>query len=207
MDTAPAFLAVAAIVIVTPGPDFALSLRNTLAGGATSGIATALGVAAGQLVWALAASLGLAALVAASEPVFRAVQLVGAGYLCFLGMQSLWSALRGASRHGPSRPAFARTRGAGFRQGLVSNLGNPKMAAFFTGLLPQFAGSDAGFVVFLALGAVFSTMTLAWLVALATAAGRLRVVLQRDPVRRAIEAVTGTVLIGLGVRVAVEGQA
>jgi threonine/homoserine/homoserine lactone efflux protein len=76
--------------------------------------------------------------------VFRAVALVGAGYLCYLGAQSLWSALRGAGRDGPPRAACSHARGAGFRQGLMSNLGNPKMAAFFTGLLPQFAGPDAG---------------------------------------------------------------
>ena len=81
MDTVPAFLAVAIVVILAPGPDFALSLRNTLIGGRASGVATAFGVAAGQLIWAFAASLGLAALVDASEPVFRAVQLAGAGYL------------------------------------------------------------------------------------------------------------------------------
>jgi threonine/homoserine/homoserine lactone efflux protein len=206
VDTAVAFLAVAAVVIVTPGPDFALSLRNTLVGGRASGIATAWGVAVGQLIWALAASLGLAALVAASDLLFRAVQLVGAGYLCYLGAKSLWSAGRRTPIDEPPRTASAHTRRVGLRQGLVSNLGNPKMAAFFTGLLPQFAGSEGGIATFLAFGAVFSAMTLAWLVAVAATAGRLRVVLRRDRIRRAIEAITGTVLIALGVRVAVEGR-
>ena len=206
MDTVLAFLAVAVVVIVTPGPDFALSLRNTLVGGRASGIATAFGVSVGQLIWAVAASLGLAALIAASEPVFRAVQLVGAGYLCYLGARSLWSAFHGATSDYPARTASAGTTGIGLRQGLVSNLGNPKMAAFFTGLLPQFADDGAGFLVFLAFGAAFSAMTLVWLTAVAAVAGRLHVVLRRDRIRRAVEAATGTVLIALGVRVAVEGR-
>jgi len=206
MDAVPAFLAVAIVVILAPGPDFALSLRNTLTGGRASGVATAWGVAAGQLIWAFAASLGLAALVAASEPLFRAVQLAGAGYLCYLGAKALWSALRGAPTEDPQRTATARTRHVGLRQGLVSNLSNPKMAAFFTGLLPQFAGPEAGFVAFMAFGAVFSAMTLAWLVVVAAAAGRLHTVLRRDRIRRVIEAITGAVLIALGVRVAVEGR-
>jgi threonine/homoserine/homoserine lactone efflux protein len=206
MDTVPAFLAVAIVVILAPGPDFALSLRNTLIGGRASGVATAWGVAAGQLIWAFAASLGLAALVAASEPLFRTVALAGASYLCFLGAKSLWSAVRDVPADDPPCTASARTRHVGLRQGLVSNLGNPKMAAFFTGLLPQFASPEAGFVAFMAFGAVFSAMTLVWLVVVAAAAGRLRMVLRRDRVRRAIEAVTGTVLIALGVRVAAEGR-
>ena len=207
----PAFLAVAAVVIVTPGPDFALSLRNALVGGRAAGIATACGVASGQLIWAVAASLGLAALVAASEPVFRVVQLAGAAYLCCLGAQALASALRGTTSHDTPRSAVtpARTaRRAGLRQGLVSNLCNPKMAAFFTGLLPQFTGPRAdAFLAFLAYGAAFSAMTLAWLTVVAILAAHLHAVLLRDRVRRAVEAATGTLLIALGLRVAAEGPA
>jgi threonine/homoserine/homoserine lactone efflux protein len=207
MGGVPAFLVVAVVVIVTPGPDFALSLRNAVVGGRVAGVATACGVASGQLVWALAASLGLAALVAASEPVFRAVQLGGAAYLCYLGVRALVSALRGAPGPdaGGSRETSARR--VGFRQGLVSNLGNPKMAAFFTGLLPQFAGPEIdAFLVFLAFGAAFSAMTLVWLTIVAALASRLRAVLLRDRIRRAVEAVTGTLLIALGLRVAAEGR-
>ena len=128
-----AFLGVSALVIVTPGQDTALTIRNTLLGGRRSGVLTAAGVASGQAFWTLAASLGLAALLSASEPAFLAVRLAGAAYLVFLGIQTLL----GASRHGDDRP---RRAGSSFRQGLLSNLGNPKMAVFFTSLLPQFGG-------------------------------------------------------------------
>ena len=89
-----AFLLVATVVIVTPGPDTALTIRNTLAGGRRSGVFTALGVSLGQATWAVATALGIATLLAASEPAFRAVKLLGAAYLIFLGLQSLYAALR-----------------------------------------------------------------------------------------------------------------
>jgi threonine/homoserine/homoserine lactone efflux protein len=200
-----AFLAVAALVIVTPGQDTALTIRNALAGGRRAGVATALGVSAGQAVWALATSAGLAALVVASEPVFRTLQLVGAAYLVYLGGHAL---LRAARREPAPvlRRAPTLRRGAAFRQGVLSNLANPKMAVFFTSLLPPFAafGGEASFVPMLALGAVFCAMTLAWLSAYALAVDRASRVLRRSAVRRALDAVTGVVLVALGLRVAAE---
>jgi threonine/homoserine/homoserine lactone efflux protein len=158
------FVLLAAVVICTPGPDTALTIRNTLLGGRANGLRTAQGVAVGQALWTLAASAGIAALVAASQPVFTAVRIIGAAYLVWLGLQALAAALQGR-RH------EERLRGsaAGFRQGLLSNLANPKMAVFFTSLLPQFG---TGFGELLALGLVFSTMTLVWLSAYAFAITR-----------------------------------
>ena len=92
-----AFVAVSALVIVTPGQDTALTIRNALLGGRRAGVFTALGVSSGQAVWALAASAGLAALLAASEPAFVALKLAGAAYLVYLGLHALWAALRGGS--------------------------------------------------------------------------------------------------------------
>src|SRR5437867_3510527 len=95
-DHLAAFLVVATVVIVTPGPDTALTIRNTLLGGRRGGVFTAIGVAAGQTTWNVATSAGLAALLVASAPVFRAVKFIGAAYLAFLGLQALY----GAWRHG-----------------------------------------------------------------------------------------------------------
>ncbi len=200
-----AFLAVSAVVICTPGQDTALTIRNTLSGGRRSGIATAGGVALGQAVWTLAASAGLVALVSASEPAFRALKLAGAAYLVYLGAQSLWAAV--------SRRASADTRvgGAGglaparaLRQGIVSNLGNPKMAIFFASLLPQFAPEGSGsFAALLALGLLFCSLTLGWLALYAVAVARVSGLLS-GPVRRALDAVTGAVLVAFGLRLAHE---
>jgi threonine/homoserine/homoserine lactone efflux protein len=191
-----AFVLLAAVVICTPGPDTALTIRNTLLGGRGNGLRTAQGVAVGQALWTLAASAGIAALVAASQPVFTAIRIAGVVYLVWLGLQSLVAAVRGR-RH------EERLRGstAGFRQGLLSNLANPKMAVFFTSLLPQFG---TGFGELLALGLVFSTMTLAWLSAYALAVARTKRLLVRGRVRRVLDAVTGLALIAFGARLATE---
>src|SRR5205807_2907716 len=128
-----AFLGVSILVIVTPGQDTALTIRNTLVGGRRSGVLTAAGVASGQFVWTLATSAGLAALLVASEPVFTALKLAGAAYLVYLGLQALRAALFGPHPPGPLIPAPARGGGSGwgpYRQGVLSNLGNPKMVVF-----------------------------------------------------------------------------
>jgi threonine/homoserine/homoserine lactone efflux protein len=204
MSTFLAFVAVAAIVIVTPGQDTALTIRNTLAGGRRGGIATAMGVSSGQAVWALATSAGLAAVVVASERVFVALKLLGAAYLVYLGAQSLRRAWTGRCVR---RDAVESTLdpGTAFRQGLVSNLGNPKMAVFFTSLLPQFtAGGGAEFAQLLGLGLLFCAMTVTWLAGYALAVERASGILRRPPVRRALDAATGVVLTALGLRLATE---
>jgi threonine/homoserine/homoserine lactone efflux protein len=191
-----AFLGVSAIVIATPGPDTALTIRNTLMGGRRAGIFTAVGVSSGQAVWTLATAAGIAALLAASEPAFLIVKIAGSAYLVWLGLQALLAAVRGHERRAVRAP-----RSSSFRQGLLSNLGNPKMAAFFPSLLPQFGGS---FSLLLALGLTFCLMTLAWLTAYAVVVARAGDFLSRSAIRRWIEAVTGVVLVALGLRLATE---
>lgn len=202
MNDLPGFVVLAIIVIITPGPDTALTIRNALIGGRPAGVATAIGVALGQATWSIATSVGIAALLVAAEPAFAALKLAGAVYLIYLGAASLWSALRGRPA-GPVNRPVARVRPAiALRQGILSNLTNPKMAVFFPSLLPQFVAADAPFIAPLTLGIVFCFMTLAWLTAYAFAVARAGDVLRRSAVRRAIEAVTGVVLVAFGIRVA-----
>src|SRR5437763_15500578 len=111
-----AFLGGSLVVIVTPGQDTALTIRNTLGGGRRGGVLTALGVVSGQLTWALAASAGLSAVLLASRPVFTALRLVGAAYLVFLGAEALLAAVRGRAV-----TAIERRPRAAYRQGLLSN--------------------------------------------------------------------------------------
>ena len=200
-----AFLAVSAIVIVTPGPDTALTIRNTLIGGRRAGVFTAFGVSGGQATWTLATAAGIAALLAASEPAFLAVRLLGSAYLVWLGAQALVGALRRAPGGRRERPRGSGLRAAvALRQGILSNLGNPKMAAFFPSLLPQFAPQEHAFAALLGLGLVFSLMTLTWLTAYALVVARAGDVLRRPVIRRVIEAVTGAILVALGARLATE---
>ena len=195
---AAAFLGVSALVIVTPGQDTALTIRNTLTRGRRGGVQTAIGVSLGQLVWALSASVGLAALLRASEPAFLALRLAGAAYLLYLGAAALRSAF---TREPEPLLEAPRRRTAPLLQGLLSNLGNPKMAVFFTSLLPQFA-PHGSFATLFALGCVFCTMTLLWLSAYALVVSKAGSLLRRSRLRRALEAATGTVLVALGLRVA-----
>ena len=198
-----AFCGVALVVICTPGPDTMLTIRNTVAGGQRGGLLTAAGVAAGQLVWTLAAAAGLTALLQTSQTVSLWLKLLGAGYLVYLGVMALVSAYRSPARIGGDAARTALGGPAAFRQGFVSNLANPKMAAFFLSLLPQFVPAGwnlfAGFVM---LGAAFCSLTFVWLSLYAVALNRARSVLTRPGVRRALDAVAGTVLVALGARLA-----
>ena len=204
METAAAFLGISALVIVTPGQDTVLTIRNTLLGGRAGGTFTAVGVAFGQAVWSLAASAGVTALLLASEPAFAAVRLAGAAFLVYLGMQALIASARGGATPAIAAGRAKRlTSAVALRQGLVSNLGNPKMAVFFTSLLPQFvpAGPTAFFNM-LGLGLAFCCMTLAWLSVYALVVGRVGHVLERAVIRRALDGVVGTVLVVFGIRLA-----
>jgi threonine/homoserine/homoserine lactone efflux protein len=196
-----AFLGIAILVIVTPGQDTALTIRNSLLAGRGGGVATAFGIVSGLAFWTFATSAGLAALLVASEPVFVALRLAGAAYLGYLGLQALRHAIR------PARLALDRTAGSplapprAFRQGLLSNLGNPKIAVFFTSLLPQFGSS---FWSLLAHGLLFCSLGLVWLSAYSFAVARTGDLLRRPRIRRCLDALTGTVLVAFGVRLAAD---
>jgi threonine/homoserine/homoserine lactone efflux protein len=202
-----AFIAISVAIIVAPGPDTALTIRNAISGGRQAGLATALGVSVGQVVWAVTTSLGLVALILASEPFFRALQLAGAAYLCFLGFQSLRSALRGSEpSSGVGEVAAERSSlgiGRAFRQGLINDLANPKMAVFFASVLPQFSPPGQGMLSHLVLlGFVFAALTLAWLALYAWLVAAAGAALRSGGVRRALDGVAGVTLIGLGFKVA-----
>jgi RhtB (resistance to homoserine/threonine) family protein len=202
-----AFVGIAALVIVAPGPDTVLVTKNALIHGRRAALGTSLGVNTGLLIWTVAAALGVAAVVRESAVAFTVLKLVGAVYLVWLGLQ----ALRAARRHAVPEPLHAAAQsprvGAllGFRQGLLSNLANPKIAVFFTGLLPQFVSPREPILEpFLLLGGLFVLMTVVWLSGYALLAVRASALLGRPRVRATLDRVTGVVLVGLGVRLAFE---
>ena len=195
------FAGVSLVVIVTPGPDTALTVRNALFG-RRSGILTAVGVGTGQLAWALLTACGVASVLAAHQGALTVLRLAGAAYLVGLGAHALWASWHSPSTTPPPRPRHGARRS--FAQGLVSNLANPKMAVFFLSLLPQFAGPDPSLSALAGLGLLFAVMTVMWLTAYALVVDRVRNVLQRNAVRQWIDRLTGVVLVGLGVRVATE---
>ena len=199
------FLAVVAVLTLTPGPDMALVLRNGVRAGVRVAWWTGLGCCTGIAVYAVASAVGLAAILAASATAFTVIKFIGAAYLIYLGVMALWH-----SRRRPSAPASTAApapgpsvgRTAAFRQGLVGNLLNPKIALIFLTLIPQFVSpGEPAFTTGL-LAAVFLGVAVLWWRMFSLAVGTLGRVLSRERVRIAIERVTGTVLIGLGLRVA-----
>jgi RhtB (resistance to homoserine/threonine) family protein len=203
-----AFLGIAVLVIIAPGPDTVLVTKNALLHGRAAALGTSLGVNAGLLIWTLAAALGIAALVRESAVAFTVLKLVGAAYLVWLGVQALRAA-RARSGHevgaGVGRSGTRVGALLGFRQGLLSDLANPKIAVFFTSLLPQFvSGRQPVLEPFLLLGGLFVALTLVWLCGYALFAAKVSSVLVRPRVKAALDAVTGVVLVGLGVRLAFE---
>ena len=203
-----AFLVVAVVLTVVPGPDTALGLRNSLRGGSTAMWWTGLGVCSGIFVHAGASVLGLSALLAASSQAYAVVKLAGAGYLCWLGASTLWKSWR-RSDSGPVpgefEPAAGRVRRwAAFREGFVSDLLNPKIALLFLTVLPQFISpGEPRTWTSLQLTAVFVLVGLTYWRVSSWLVGSLRQLLSRRRVRLGLERAMGVVMLGFGLRVAV----
>jgi RhtB (resistance to homoserine/threonine) family protein len=201
------FLGVAAIVIVVPGPDSAVVTKNVLMHGRRTALGTSVGVSAGLSVWTLAAALGVASVLRTSALAFTVLKLVGALYLIWLGVQAFRDASQVKSSRTAPRTKAPRPMGirGGFRQGFLSDLANPKIGIFFTSLLPQFVDPGRPVLLpFLLLGGVFVLMTVLWLVAYCLVAARAAESLMRPRVKAALDRVTGTVLVALGLRLATE---
>ncbi|HWE91330.1 MAG TPA: LysE family translocator [Pseudonocardiaceae bacterium] len=205
------FLLVVAVLTVTPGPDMVLVLRNGARGGSTAAWWTGLGCCAGISVHATAAVIGLSALLAASATAYTVVRLAGAAYLVYLGATALWRNRRSrptpevkdTAAAGDTAPAADRR--TAFRQGVLSNLLNPKIALLFLTLLPQFiATGEPRLVTSAVLAALFLGIAVLWWRLFSLGVGALGRALSGDRVRRALARVTGLVLVGLGVRVALE---
>jgi RhtB (resistance to homoserine/threonine) family protein len=201
------FVGVAAIVILLPGPDTAVVTKNVLMHGRRAALGASAGVGAGLSVWTLAAAVGLASVIRASEVAFTVLKVVGALYLMWLGFQALLAARHAPDDDGARLTAARPVIGArgGFWQGFLSDLANPKIGIFFTSLLPQFVDPGRPVLLpFLALGAVFVLMTVLWLGAYCMIAARAAETLQRPRVRSALDRVTGVVLIAIGLRLVTE---
>ncbi|HEY2307202.1 MAG TPA: LysE family translocator [Streptosporangiaceae bacterium] len=207
------FALAATLVILAPGPDFMLVMRNTVRGGRRAGWVTACGTLSGLTVWALAAALGLSALLRVSHVAYDVLRFCGAAYLIWLGVTSLGNFRRkGTGRAGPATDiavlgqAPARP-GRAYLNGVLSNLLNPKISVFFMAFLPAFVPAGASASQFsLVLGAWFIAETGLWLAVVAWLADRGVRWLRRPSVQRWLERITGIVLIGFGLRLATESR-
>jgi threonine/homoserine/homoserine lactone efflux protein len=204
------FAVAATLLILSPGPDTMLVMRNSLRGGSRVGVCTAAGTMTGLLTWAVGAALGLSSLLAASRVGYDALRVVGAAYLIWLGATSLLPRLRARrERDGDCDVDMARRPVIGLRRaylnGVISNLCNPKIAVFFVAFLPGFiphGTSVRGFS--LLLGVWFALETGVWLITLVWMTDRGVGWLRRPGIQRRLERLTGLVLVGFGVRLAIE---
>jgi len=198
----PAFLLVALVVVLTPGPATALVLRNAMHGGPRAAWATSAGNSTGIFAWATASVLGISALVAASEAAFVVLKVGGAAVLVWFGVQSL----RHARRERPDLPRQEPGRSGHrdwYRQGLLTSFANPKLAVFFVALFPQFVpDGQAVLGPTVLMAAIIVTMDLVWFTILAVVVTRARRAMSGRGWARRLEAVSGSVLVALGVRLA-----
>jgi threonine/homoserine/homoserine lactone efflux protein len=194
-----AFLPIAALVTITPGAATAMVIRSAMRGGWQAGVRTIAGNSIGVVTWALLSIAGISALVAASEVAFVALKVTGALVLAWMGIQSFRRA--GAADAAVPEPRRARA----FRDGLVTSLANPKLAVFFVALFPQFVGERGDVLATtLAMAAMIVCFDLVWYSTLAVLASRAKAGFMASRAGRWMERVTGTVLIALGLRVALD---
>nr|WP_042184224.1 LysE family translocator [Kibdelosporangium sp. MJ126-NF4]CEL16158.1 Threonine efflux protein [Kibdelosporangium sp. MJ126-NF4]CTQ94083.1 Threonine efflux protein [Kibdelosporangium sp. MJ126-NF4] len=199
-----AFMGVVLLAAMAPGPDFVIVTRHAAVSGKRTGIAAGLGIATGVFVWAVVAALGVASLLAASAIAYTVVKLVGAAYLAYLGIKALVSAWRRGeqvqldARLSATRPLVA------FRQGLVTNLLNPKCAVFFVALMPQFLPGSPHLGETLLLSTVAVLVTAVWFTVLANLVGLLKRFFTSPKVRRVMDSITGTILVAFGIKIATD---
>jgi threonine/homoserine/homoserine lactone efflux protein len=193
------FVIVVGLLTLTPGLDTALILRTAAVGAPRRAWGVVSGIQAGTLIWGVLTSAGITALLTASRLAYDMLRWAGAGYLIWIGLSMLWSSRRRAA----PPPPETETATPGWRRGLLTNLLNPKMGAFYVALLPQFIppGTSAfGFGVLLT--CVHIALGVAWSAVLVLLAHRLRAVLRRPAARRLLDRLTGTVITAFGLRLA-----
>ncbi|MFE9689198.1 LysE family translocator [Micromonospora sp. NPDC005806] len=205
----PAFVVAVVLISASPGPAMALIMRRAALRGFAGAVPTVLGLEAGLYLWALFAAAGLAAMVAASEAAFIVLRVIGAGFLIYLGVKAwrtAWQSRKLGSVREPSEDVLSDPKRGwwkAFGEGAVVMLANPKAAVFMIAFYPQFVPADRPLFATTALLALLQVaVEIVLYLALAAVVGRAGAWFRRPVIRRRLEAVGGTVLIALGLRVA-----
>ncbi|WP_345629133.1 LysE family translocator [Rugosimonospora acidiphila] len=205
------FAVVAGLLTIIPGLDTALVLRSAVRHGRRQAFVTALGIGTGSLVWGAAAAVGVSALLTASVLAYTVLRVAGAAYMIFLGARMLWTALRGAGGDAEPTPRIALAASASVRlawlRGLLTNLLNPKIGAFYVAVLPQFIPAGASH---LAVGVLLATVHdvegMLWFTMIIFGAQAVRGWLRRRSVHRAVDGVTGSVLVCFGLKLGLSAR-
>ena len=196
------FTLAAVLIVLLPGPDTLVVVRNIVRGGRRAGVLTALGNLCGLILWVSAAALGLSALLRASHLGYEVLRIVGAAYLVWLGI-SAWRAR--ATGQAPRLDRRGGVLGTGVLAGLCTNLLNPKVGVFFVTFLPGFVphGDPVGATTLL-FGAIFVVLTALYWVLLLGLAAKVTAWMHAPRIRRRMDLITGSILIGFGIRLATE---
>lgn len=198
------FLLIVLVVVLLPGVDFLMVLRNTVIGGRRVGAATTAGVGVASAVQGALVAVGVGALVVQSQWLFQMIKWAGVAYLLFLGVQSLQSVFRRTSAPVADQQPAAERWVRGFRQGFLCNITNPKMFVFFLSLLPQFVGAEASIWAWLLHAWALPVIGSAWLLLVAVLAASVREHLLRPLVRRITDGVAGLALLAFGAKLAAD---
>jgi RhtB (resistance to homoserine/threonine) family protein len=199
------FAAMMAFLAMMPGPDTMVVLKNALTGGARGGGWACAGISVANFLQGTAAALGLGAVITRYQPVFVTVKWLGAAYLVYLGIQALRGAWRGDYEALDDVRRARASRSRRFREGFLSNITNPKVIVLYLSVLPQFLTPESGFGDSLLLAYTVAALGVVWQVLLLMFVHRVRGWLRRRKVRRAMDGVTGTALLGFGAALALEG--
>lgn len=212
MTAVLSFALVAGLLTLVPGLDTALVLRSSISKSRSFAFATALGINTGAMIWGIAAAVGVSALLAASESAYRILTLVGAAYMIWLGASLLWKSLRTKSVQGlPADEATALTTGGnndlfkGWLTGTGTNLLNPKVGVFYIATIPQFIPTGTSpLLMGIVLAGVHCLLGMIWFTLLIFGTGYAARWLKNAKSIRIIDSITGTVLVGFGLKLALE---
>ncbi|MFD1356948.1 LysE family translocator [Fictibacillus halophilus] len=200
------FVLMCIFLIILPGPDTAIATKNTLTVGKSGGLKTALGTCCALLIHTSAAVLGLSAIIVKSALLFSVFKYVGAVYLIYLGVKTLWFLKKREEAASVEMNIDKQYGNAScFKQGFLTNILNPKVAVFFLTFLPQFVdpGSNT-FIPFLIMGVTYTVLTSIWFLLYVYLINQISAFMKRPKAQNMIEGITGTILIGFGIKLALE---
>jgi RhtB (resistance to homoserine/threonine) family protein len=194
------------LLVILPGPDTGLATKNTIVFGKKGGIKTVLGITSGLVIHTVAAVVGLSAIIVKSAVLFSAFKYIGAIYLIYLGVMSLWSLRKREVLLEDYDQKENKYQGTScFRQGFLTNLLNPKVAVFFLTFLPQFVIPESNtFLQFLGMGVTYTFLTFIWFLLYVYLINYISVWMKKPSTQNIIQGITGCVLVGFGIKLALE---
>ena len=206
MENVLFFLITCVLLIILPGPDTAIVTKNTIVNGQKGGFQTMIGSCVGLSIHTIATVAGLSAIIVKSALAFTVIKYVGAAYLCYLGMKTLLN-MRAKKVEINDIPSIEAKGNSYFKQGLITNVTNPKVAVFFLTFLPQFlAAGNEPFWPFLTMGIMYIVLTFIWFALYVFLLNKIRNFMKKPATQAVFEMLTGAVLIGFGLKLAFEKQ-